>query len=61
MPSSDSTAAFDVEYTFGRPLSTYIGSDRTHARLLILKVRVGTGELIEDMAPAVTLTPERQS
>ena len=30
----------NIEYTFGRPLSTYVGNELQRARLLILKSRI---------------------
>ena len=38
-PSDDGT--IDADYTFGRPVTTYL-STLQHLRLLLLKVRLGT-------------------
>lgn len=48
LPNVLRDTSVDEPYTFGRPLATYIGSERAHARLLVLrgKVRDIPGALI---------------
>jgi hypothetical protein len=51
LPSKDGT--IDEDYTWGRPVTTYV-STLTHMRLLLLKARIDTTGAVDEVPDADT-------